>query len=105
MPRFLRVLPNERTRDFGHSLFGSGDENGNEYDYSSPPSTRASSHERVDDGARRRHTETRGTGEGTTVVRDEIKPWRLPEQIINRLSHETIQHHRIHYSMPVNFMV
>ena len=38
---------------------------------------------------------TRGTGEGTTSKRDALKPWRLPKQLINSLSHETSQHHRI----------
>ena len=78
-----------------HSLSGSDDEYSDEYDYSSPRSTRAPSHERVDDGASRRNTETRGTGKDTTSNRDELKPCRVPEQLINRLSHETSQHHRI----------
>ena len=78
-----------------HSLFGSDDEYGDGYDYASPRSTRAPSHERVDDGAIRLHTGARGTGKDTTSKRDEIKPWLLPEQLINILSHETSQHHRI----------
>ena len=48
------------------SLFGSDDEYGDEYDNSSPRSTRAPSHERVKDGTSRRHTKTRGTGKYTT---------------------------------------
>ena len=72
-----------------HILFGSDDEYDGGYDYSSPRSTRASSHERVDDGASRRHSENRGTVEGTASKRDELKPWRLPEQLVNILSHET----------------
>ncbi|MCY0725450.1 hypothetical protein OVW19_27265, partial [Klebsiella pneumoniae] len=73
------------------SLFGSddeGDQGGEEY-YSLPPPTRASSHERDDDGASRRQSGSRGTDKGTTVKRDELKPRRLPEQLINSLSHET----------------
>ena len=91
-----RPLPNERTRDLHHSLFGSDDDDqGGEEFYSSPPPARASSHERDDDGASRRQSGSRGTDKGTTVKRDELKPWRLPEQLINSLSHETGQHHRI----------
>ena len=78
-----------------YSLFGSDDEDGDEYSYRSPRSTRAPSHERVDDGASCRHTGTRGTGKDTTSKRDELKSWRLPEQLINSLSHETNQHNRI----------
>ena len=55
LPSSMDVL-SERTRDLRHSLFGSDDEYGGGYDYSSPRSIRASSHERVDDGARRRYT-------------------------------------------------
>ena len=90
-----RPLSNERNRDSHHSLFGSDDDDqGGEF-YSSPPPARASSHERDDDGASRRQSGSRGTDKGTTVKRDELKPWRLPEQLINSLSHETGQHHRI----------
>ena len=91
MPLPSRDLPNERTRDLHHSLFGSDDE----YDYSSPRSARDSSRERVDDVASRHHIENCGTGKGTTLKRNELKPWRLPEQLINSSSHETSQHHRI----------
>ena len=91
-----RPLPNERTRELVHSLFGSDDEDrgGEEY-YSLPSPTRASSHERDDDGASRRHVDNRGTDRGTTTKREELKPWRLPERLINGLSHETSRHHRI----------
>ena len=79
-----------------HSLFGSDDyEFSSGYNYSSPRSTRASSHERVNDGASRRHSVNRGLVEGTTLECDELKPWSLPEQLINSLSHETRKHHRI----------
>ena len=78
-----------------HSLFGSDDEFCGEDYYASPVSTRASPHERDDDGEGRRHSESRGTDTGTALKRDELKPWRLPEQLINSLSHETSQHHRI----------
>ena len=78
-----------------HSLFGSDDEFCGEDYYSLPVSTRASPDERDDDGASRRHPKSRGTDTGTTLKRDELKPWRLPEQLINSLSHETSQHHRI----------
>ena len=91
VPRPSRDIPNERTRYLSHSLLGSDDE----FDYSSPRSTRASSHERADDGASHHHSENRGTVEGSTSMRDELKPWRLPEKLINSLSHETSQHHRI----------
>ena len=90
-----RLLPNEWTRELEHSLFGSDDEDdrgGEEY-YSLPSPTRASSHERDDDGASRRHVDNRGTDRGTTSKREELKPWRLPERLINSLSHETSQHH------------
>ena len=53
--RPLRDLPNGRTRDLHHSLFGSDDE----FDYSSPRSSRSSSYERIDDGASRRHLKNR----------------------------------------------
>ena len=80
-----------------HSLFGSGDydDHSGEYYASSHQSTRAPSHERVDEGTSRRHSEDRGTGKNTTLKRDELKPWSLPEQLIKSLSHETSQHHRI----------
>ena len=91
VPRSSRGLPSEQTRDFHQSVLGSDDE----YDYSSPRSTRTSLHERDDDGASRRHTEDRIVGKGTTLKRDELKPWRLPEQLLNSLSHEISQHHRI----------
>ena len=90
-----RPLPNERTRELQHRLFGSDDESGDEYVCSSPQSARAPSHERLDDGATHRHTDNCGTNKGTTVKRDELKPWRLPERLIDSLSHETSQHHRI----------
>ena len=95
VPHSSKELSNERTRDKRHSLFDSDDEYSDYFDYSSPRSTRASSHERVDDGASRHHTGTRGTGKDTTLKRDELKPWCLPEQPINSLSHETSQHQRI----------
>ena len=91
VPRSFKELPSERTRDLHQSMFGSDDG----YDYSSPRSTRASSHERVDDGASRHHSENRGTVEGNTSKRGDLKPWRLPEQLINIFSHATSQHHRI----------
>ena len=94
VPRSSRDLPNVRTRDMRHSLFGS-DESDDKYDYSSPQSARAPSHERDDDGASRHHSQSRGTDSGTTSKREELKPWRLPERLINGLSHETSQHHRI----------
>ena len=47
VPRSSRDLPNERTRDVRHSLFGSNDEYSDKFDCSSPRSTRAPSHERV----------------------------------------------------------
>ena len=50
-----KFLPNQRTRDLRHSLFSSDEEYGGGYYYSSPHPTRASLHERVDDGASRRH--------------------------------------------------
>ncbi|CAI5736122.1 unnamed protein product [Hyaloperonospora brassicae] len=90
-----RPLPNERTRELQHSMFGSDDESDDEYVCSSPQSARAPSHERPDDGASHRHTDKRGTDKGTTVKRDELKPWRFPERLMNGFSHETRQHHRI----------
>ena len=57
------------------SMFSSDDES----DYPSPRSARGSYHERVDDGASRRHTEDRNTGKFTTLKRDVLMPWRLPE--------------------------
>ena len=90
-----RSLSNERTREMHHSLFGSDDEFCGEDFYASPASTRASPHERDDDGARRRHSESCGTDTVTTLKRDELKPWCLPENLINSSSHETSQHHRI----------
>ena len=44
VPRSSKYLPNERTRDMRHSLFGSGDKASDEYDNSSQQSTRAPSH-------------------------------------------------------------
>ena len=91
-----RSLSNERAREMHHSLFGSDDEFcGEDYYASSPVSTRASPHERDDYGEGRRHSESRGTDTGTTLKRDGLKPWRLPEQLINSLSHETSLHYRI----------
>ena len=78
-----------------HILFGIDDGYGGEYNYSSRQSNRASSHERVDDGSIRRHSNNRGTDVGTTLKRDEINSWRLPERIIKSLSHETSEHYRI----------
>ena len=90
-----RSLSNERTREMHHSLFGSDDVFCGEDYYASPASTRASPHERDDDGASRRHFESRGTNTGTTLKRDELKPWCLPDQLIDSLYNETSQHHRI----------
>ena len=78
-----------------HRLFGSDDEYNNYYSYLSQRSTRAPSHDHVDDGASRRHTGTRGTGKDTTSNHDDMKPWRLTKQLINSLSQATRQHHRI----------
>ena len=96
-PRSPTTLPNERIREMKHSLLGSDDDDdhsGEEY-YSLPSPTRASSKERDDDGASRRRSKSRGTDRVTTPKREELKPWRLPERLINGLSHETSQHHRI----------
>ena len=90
-----RALSNERTCEMHHSLFGSDDEFCGEDYYASPVSTRASPHERDNDGESRRHSMSRGTDIGTALKRDELKPWRLTEQLINSLSHETTKHHRI----------
>ena len=49
----------ERNRGLLLSLFGSDDKYGGEFDYSSPYSTCASSHELVDDGANRLEYEKR----------------------------------------------
>ena len=46
-----------------------------------------------DDGASRRHSKSRGTETGNTLKRDELKPWGLPDQLIDSLSHETSQYH------------
>ena len=75
VPRSSNDLQNERTRDIRPSLFGSYDEYDDEYDYSSPRSTRAPSDECVDDGSGSRHNEYSGTaGKGTTLKWDELKP-------------------------------
>ena len=95
MPHSSKDLSNERTRDMRHSLFGSNDEYSDEYYYSSPRSTRAPSHERVNDGVRCRHIGTRGFGKDTTSKRNEPKPWRLPEHLNKSLSNETSQHNQI----------
>ena len=75
-----------------HSLFGNDEEYGGEFDYSSPHPTRSSLHERVDDGASRRHSDKLGVDDGTTLKRGELEPWRLPKRLINSLS-QTSQHH------------
>ena len=59
VPRPFKEVPNARNRDIRHILFGSDDEFGDEMDYPSPRSTRAPTHERVDDGASRLHTDNR----------------------------------------------
>ena len=71
--RSSKDLLNERSLDMRHSLLGSDDGFGYEYDNSSQQSARAPSHERVDDGASCRHTKTGGTGKGTTSKRDGLK--------------------------------
>ena len=78
VPHSYKELSNERNRDMCHSLFGSDDECSDEFDYLSPRLSRASSHERVDDGASRHYTGTRGSGKDTTLKRDELKPCHLP---------------------------
>ena len=65
-------MPNGRTRNLHPSLYGSDDERIGEYEYASQLSTRASSHERDDDGASRCHSENRVTDKGTTSKRDEL---------------------------------
>ena len=72
--RLPRTLQNERTRELHQSLFVSDDGYSDELYYSSPRSTRASSHERNEDGKSRRHTGIRGTGKDTTSERDILKP-------------------------------
>ena len=79
------ILPNERTRDLLHSMFSSNKEYGGGYDYSSPHPARASSQERVDDGARSRHSNNRVIDVNTSLKTDEIMPWRFPERLINSL--------------------
>ena len=95
VPRLSRDLPNLRARDMRRSRFDSDDEYYDEYYNSSQKSARAPSHESVANGTSYRHSEYRGTSKGTPSKWDELKLCRLPEHLINTLSHETSQHHRI----------